>query len=764
MEQAAVFEMLTTEGEAIPLTGVRVDAVVKDTSIETVIRQEYSNQEKHAIEAVYTFPLPVGATLLSLNVGLNGQQHAGVVVEAKQAEEQYEEAITDGDTAMRLQQVDDSLFTLNLGNLQQNDIAIIEIHYVQLLHWQDDHLRLMIPTTLGPRYGNPLELGMQPHQVPSSSLAVTHLMDLTVRIEGDLAKSKVSCPSHGVSIQAEDETLCVRPANKDLPMDRDFVLLIQRTEQESATAYYDVDLDGRWVAWVPVNPRVDFVSEPKQVKIVVDCSGSMAGTSIQQAKIALREIIDQLRPEDSFTVINFGSSWRALFKQLQPASDANKRKAYKWITKTDADLGGTEIEAALDAAYRIVGKSQECDLGADVLLITDGQTYDVTEVCKNASNSGHRHFTVGVGSAVAEDLVRGLADKTGGACELVTPNEDMALSIVRHFNRMYLPPVTWSEVVWPHTPMEAIPTEITHAFSGDTLHLFAVFDQCPQGAVAIKLTFGEAAWSNTFKLEPYKPRESEESTPLSELTLARLGAAQRITQSESTEEKVELGIKYQLQSSLTNYLVIVERDVKDESAFGPELRQVPSMLPAGWGGTSSFEVMDSACFESLPDYASLEKPRVMRPMLGPEFSRNENYSDIPMFLRRQTDSSADDFANNLEKHYRRLLVNPLKSAPRAIDELVGFGLDDEIVTVLFALVESGYSEQEVVAVFLYLFSQAELGQILLPRFVIRSIRKAFKKGSISADLCEEVATSIARLNDRSPWLPKPATDDSRLMY
>ena len=118
MEQTAVFEMLTVDGDAIPLIGVRVDAVVKDTSIETVIRQEYSNQETQSIEAVYTFPLPVGATLLSLNVGLNGQQHEGVVVEAQQAEEHYEEAITDGDTAMRLQQVDDNLFTLNLGNLQ----------------------------------------------------------------------------------------------------------------------------------------------------------------------------------------------------------------------------------------------------------------------------------------------------------------------------------------------------------------------------------------------------------------------------------------------------------------------------------------------------------------------------------------------------------------------------------------------------------------------------------------------------------------------
>ena len=167
METAQAYEMVTSQGEAIPLVGVKVDAVIKDTAIETSVIQQYRNTEKETIEAVYTFPLPAGAQLLSLAVTLNGERHTGKVVEAKLAEASYEEAVTDGDSAMMLQQVDDSLYTLNLGNLQAGDTASIEIHYAQLLNWQQQQLRVMIPTTVGERYGNASAMGMAPHQAPT---------------------------------------------------------------------------------------------------------------------------------------------------------------------------------------------------------------------------------------------------------------------------------------------------------------------------------------------------------------------------------------------------------------------------------------------------------------------------------------------------------------------------------------------------------------------------------------------------------------------
>ena len=60
--------------------------------------------------------------------------------------------------------------------------------------------------------------------------------------------------------------------------------------------------------------------------IIVDCSGSMGGDSIAQARKALYEILELLRPEDAFNVIRFGSSHEKLFPSPVRADDGNLKK------------------------------------------------------------------------------------------------------------------------------------------------------------------------------------------------------------------------------------------------------------------------------------------------------------------------------------------------------------------------------------------------------------------------------------------------------
>jgi Ca-activated chloride channel family protein len=49
----------------------------------------------------------------------------GVVVEKKAAEERYEDAITAGDAAVMLEQLEPGLYTMNVGNLLPNEDASV---------------------------------------------------------------------------------------------------------------------------------------------------------------------------------------------------------------------------------------------------------------------------------------------------------------------------------------------------------------------------------------------------------------------------------------------------------------------------------------------------------------------------------------------------------------------------------------------------------------------------------------------------------------
>ena len=151
MGTGAVAMLKTIDGDSVPLLGLNVDVDIRDLLSEVMVTQTYRNEESVNIEAVYTFPLPLEATLLELTVTIGERVLSGQVIDRKEAEESYEEAITDGDTAIMLQQVEPGMYTMNVGNLQAEETAVIRFRYVMLQRWSGDHLRFMLPTTIAPR-------------------------------------------------------------------------------------------------------------------------------------------------------------------------------------------------------------------------------------------------------------------------------------------------------------------------------------------------------------------------------------------------------------------------------------------------------------------------------------------------------------------------------------------------------------------------------------------------------------------------------------
>ena len=393
--------MLSESGDALPLEDVAIDARLRDLIAEVEVRQVYRNDAKTNIEAVYTFPLPLDAVLLELEVTIGEKVLRGAIVEKKIAEARYEDAVADGDAAVMLEQAEPGLYTMNVGNVMPGERITVRFRYGLALRWSADMVRFFMPTTVAPRYG---ESPLAPHQVPETALTVENRFGLTVRIEGLLRDARLECPTHKLRQRAEGNATILELDAARAVMDRDFVLTL--TAQGGARAYALADRDpAGHVVLASFQPKFGGLAqaEPRSVKIVVDCSGSMGGDSIAQAKRALAAIVDLLRPADRLNVIAFGSHAEALFERQEPCTPATLQKARRFCAALDATLGGTEIGGALERAYA----SRTVDeLPEDVLLITDGEVSDWQPVVERAVASRHRLFTVGVGSSVAEAFVR----------------------------------------------------------------------------------------------------------------------------------------------------------------------------------------------------------------------------------------------------------------------------------------------------------------------------------------------------------------------
>src|SRR5258705_12962139 len=85
---------------------------------------------------------------------------------------------------------------------------------------------------------------------------------------------------------------------------------------------------------------------PVEMLYMIDVSGSMDGTSIEQARGALLQALDRLRSSDRFGILAFSSGYREFDREPLPATPENVAAAHRYVQRLEAG-GGTEMLPAL---------------------------------------------------------------------------------------------------------------------------------------------------------------------------------------------------------------------------------------------------------------------------------------------------------------------------------------------------------------------------------------------------------------------------------
>lgn len=670
--------LVTRDGVSIALRGVEVDARILGLVAETQLNQRYRNDTAANLEVAYTFPLPVDGVLLDFEALLGGRTYRGTVMPRREAESKYEHAVEQGDAAFRLQKLRDGLYTATLGNLKPGEEVEIRLRYGETLRWQAGRLRYRLPTVIAPRYGQPT--GMQPWQKPVTDLNSVYPFALRIQVLGDLARAGFECTTHRIAFAAAEGSTTITLQGKAW-LDRDFVLDIQTGDIRSLGAI--AEALGSTVALVNLLPPAVTAPQPsgRDYVLLLDCSGSMAGDSIAHAKTGVALALKSLNPVDRFAVIGFGSSTLAFDAELQPANRKNLGLANDFVDQLP-DLGGTEMEAALELALSY-GKT------LDILLLTDGECWHLEGAAEKAKTQGSRIFTVGIGSAVAEDTVRMLADATGGACELLTPNEDMATRIAAHFDRLRQPRITQTELVWGQTPAWTV--ESQHArFAGDSSLIWAELNETVgEVKAALQIENGPSI-TETIALT--------QSPQLAD-SLVRLAAVARLPQLAG-QDYLDWSLRYQLVTEETDYLITVERAEADKANELPQLQVVPQMLAAGWGGTGSVA--------SGGIWASMSRPQMVMSYAADTIEEFNCNFDTPPSMRRHrskprvTKHDWRAFVSGLDKLAQR---KHLAALPVTVADLIALRLPNELVDILLGFMGRGEFESKVVRATLELIQE-----------------------------------------------------------
>jgi Ca-activated chloride channel family protein len=646
------------------LTGVEVRGRVQGALFAMTLRQTYCNTSARTLEVIYTFPLPSRAVLLGMSAQLGDRRLDCEVLPRRRAEAVYEDALAEGDAPVLLEAAGDGLHTASIGNLKPAEVMTLEVRMAQPLTFEHGRLRLAVPMTIAPRFGLATNAGVAAHAEPVTSLRAQYPLSLTVDVVGALGDGDIECPTHAAVFTrtAEGLRLTLAPTAR---MDRDVVLWVtlpsdrvdgNTTEEDetqaglpaAASARSDPgvltlaadSVTGSTVALAAFALPADTARHAVNLKLLVDCSRSMGGDSIHSVCEALAGVAGALEEGDTVSLTRFGSDPEVEMPPC-PCTDANLRVLSRAVGATDATLGGTELDFALQRVM-LLGEQ------ADILLITDGEVWGIDEEIRLARASRHRIFIIGVGTSPAEGLLRRVAESTGGACECATPGEALEAAAMRMLQRMRQPYLQGLKVDWGlpdgATPAWELPLP-AGVFGGDTVLAWAGLDgeqasaQAPgaerpalpaprarllmqrgKGLWGVLAETGDVAVASSGDLLQDLPRVAAQRRLdwwLSGVDLddadqtcatkkgksgagkksgprpegAQLGATppnlDQIDQAERIEHARALALAYRLVSPLTHAVLVHRRDDANKPADEAALHQVEQMLPAGWGGTGS---------------------------------------------------------------------------------------------------------------------------------------------------------------------------------
>ena len=454
------------------LLNTDVDMQINGLVARVTVRQEFRNEGSEWVEGVYVFPLPDKAAVDHMRLYIGERFIEGEIREKEQARKAYEQAKSEGKKASLVEQERPNLFTTSVANIAPGELVVVEIEYLEDLRFDNGSFSIRFPLTITPRYipGAPISSGFPDREgsgwspdttAVSDASRITppmigrsgdHKVSMNIRVNAGVPLEIIASRYHPVNVSEDNGRYSVSLAGGTAPMDHDFELLWRPvvTSAPHAMAFTETIGGEPHYLLMVMPPSAEVATAnimPREMIFIIDTSGSMHGTSIAQAKKALRRALQGLRPGDRFNVIAFSSHPNPLFPSAVFADPANLSRAETFVESLAAN-GGTEMRAALNLALYL--PPDESHL-RQVIFITDGAVGNEDELFSLIERKlgNGRLFTVGIGSAPNSWFMRKSAEVGRGTFTTISALHEVGEKMDRLFDKIEQPQVTNIAVDWP---------------------------------------------------------------------------------------------------------------------------------------------------------------------------------------------------------------------------------------------------------------------------------------------------------------------------
>jgi Ca-activated chloride channel homolog len=604
IKSGTLFIKSRDSGETFESLRQSTDVTIRVAGIvaRATVRQTFRNKSDAWLEGIYVFPLPENAAVDRLKMRIGEREVQGVIKEKAAAKAAYEQAKAGGQRALLLEQERANLFTSSVANIGPHDTITVEIEYQQTLRYDNGQYSLRFPTAITPRYisGNTqvagLGTGAINAEIVTDAARITSLvphphrlteplnpLTLKVVLDAGVPVAAVESPYHPIRTALIDDRRREITLDGDHWATRDFELTWKPVAlDQPQAAFFAEQKAGKTYGLLMVMPPTATAARmlPREVIYVIDTSGSMSGTSIVQAREALRMAVERLDATATFNVIEFNSYTKALFPEAQPASRQNVKTAVHWVNQLRA-TGGTEMALALNLALN--GKESP-DRVRQVIFLTDGAVGNEEQLFKLIADKlgDSRLFTVGIGSAPNGHFMTKAAQTGRGTFTYIGKVEEVKEKMSALFAKLESPVLKGIQITWPKSAgtVEIWPRRIPDLYLGEPIIVSAALDSS-KGSVTVSGLNGAANWETTLPMAT-----AHQGAGMGALwARAKIGALTDSLREGKTEEDVrpavvQVALDHHLVSQYTT-LVAVDRTPVRRPDDPLKTASLPVNLPDG---------------------------------------------------------------------------------------------------------------------------------------------------------------------------------------
>ena len=575
--------------DALPLKSTAAKVNILGVIADVTVSQTYTNEGTRVIEAKYVFPASTRAAVYYLHMRIGNRILKAQIKEKQEAQQIYEEAVEQGSTATLLEQMTPNVFQMSVGNILPGDTIEIEMKYTELLVPTDKIYEFVYPTVVGPRYtggeGESWTEGPYQHEGEYP----LYDFNIEVRLNAGMPIGHIQCPSYpDLDIQSESyEVAVIKPTPEDKVLgNKDFILQYRLAGDKIQTGLlaFEGEEENFFLAMLqppqfPTNADIP----PREYIFIMDVSGSMSGFPISVSKQLMRDLLYDLRIEDKFNILFFAGG-NYLFSTSSVYATTENIDAAMHAVDNQSGGGGTELMSALQRALSLSGTE---DYSRIFMILTDGYVTverEAFDLIRN--NLGEANFfAFGIGSSVNRYLIEGIAH-TGQGEPFVAINDTEAHQAAENF-RNYVETPVLTNIDLGFEGFDAYDTEplqVPDIFAERPVILYGKYNGALRGTIYIDGLTGHDSYKGTLNLNDYAADPDNKA-------LMYLWARKRIqllddynnlswqNNEETINEVIALGLKYNLLTSYTSF-VVVDSIIRCDTCNAETVNQ-PLPMPEG---------------------------------------------------------------------------------------------------------------------------------------------------------------------------------------